>query len=157
MSFRLLLEAAQAQSLADKLAPTEVAIWESYCRSFSVRFSTPLLQVMAMDPFFVVQQVNSDQLSEFEPEERLDDLRDMLGHLSDPSYDAKREQAIREELRQLEEQEAERLREGREIHPSLKKDKRVIAKEEPKPKELPKSGGIRMDLINQLNNQDKEG
>ena len=73
----------------------------------------------------------------------------------DKDYDIKRERAIREELRQIEEREKLRLERGEAVHPSLEKDKRVIAKEEPKP--LPRSGGINMDLVNKLNNSDKEG
>lgn len=157
MSFRDLIDTATAIALADKLHPTEEAVWARYCREFSIRFSTPLVEVRAMDPLFVITEVNAENLSDFNPEEQLDALLDMLGSLQDPNYDAKREQSIREELRELAEQDQLRREEGRAIHPSLEKDKRVIVKEEHKPTELPKAGGLNMEAIRRLNNQDSEG
>lgn len=159
MSFRDLLDTASAQSLADHLSPTEISVYERYCREYSSRFHTALTDVMTLDPYFVVRMVNSDNLSEFNAEERMEDLFDMLGSLSDENYDQKREKAIREEMRQIEEREKLRLERGEAIHPSLAKDKRVITKEgeAPKPKELPKSGGLNLSAINRLNNSDNEG
>ncbi len=108
-----------------------------------------------MDFLFVANQVAADNLSSLDIDERLPEIFEMIYSLQDPSYDAKKEAAIREEMRQIEEREEQRLREGRAIHPSLEKDKRVIDKEELRP--LPKQGGINFGLINQLNNKDKEG
>jgi hypothetical protein len=156
MSFRTLIDTAQCLALADKLHPTEEAVWERYCREFSTRFSTPLMEVRSMDPLFVLTQVNGDNLSDFNPEENMESLMEMIGSLSDPEYDLKKERAIREENRQIEERERLRLERGEAIHPSMEKDKRVITKEQP-PKELPKSGGLNMSAINRLNNQDREG
>jgi hypothetical protein len=157
MSFRDLLTTSQILALSEKLHPDEIAVYERYCREFSTRFSTPLLEVRALDPLFVLTQVSCDDLANFNPDENLDALLDMIGSLSDKNYDQKREAAIREEMRLIEEREAERLEKGEAVHASLeKKDKRVIAPDQPKP-QMPKSGGINMGLINQLNNSDKEG
>ena len=157
MSFRDILEAGQALALADKLHPTEEAIWAHYCREFSTRFHTPLLEVRNYNPLFVIQEVNGDNLSDFNPEEQIESLMEMIGTLSDREYDIKKERAIREEMRQIEEREKLRIERGEAIHSSLEKDKRIIAKEQPPvPKELPKSGGVNMALINQLNSSDKE-
>lgn len=157
MSFRDLIDTSAALALADKLQPTEVSIWERYCRDFSVNFATPLLEVHKLDPLFVMREVNALNLSDFEPEENIERLFEIVGSLSDPDYDHKKEMALKEEIRQIEEREAKRLKNNEPVHESLGKDKRVIAKEESKPKELPKSGGINMGLINKLNNQDREG
>lgn len=156
MSFRTLIETAQSLAIADKLAPTEIAIWERYCREFSTRFSTPLLEVQKMDPLFVMTQVSGDNLSDFNPEENMQSLWEMLGSLSDPNYDINKERAIQDEMRQIQEREEKRLKEGRPIHESLGRNKKVITKDQ-LPKELPKSGGLNMDAIRRLNNQDKEG
>jgi hypothetical protein len=157
MSLRDLLDTAQTISLAARLVPDEAAVWQRYCRSYSKKFSEPLSQVLQMDPLTVITAVFSDQLDDWEPEENMESLRDLLGHLSDADYDSKKEAAIREEMAQIEEREAERIREGRAVHSSMEKDKRVIVKDELPKKELPKSGGINMGLINKLNNQDREG
>lgn len=157
MPFRDLLETAQSLALADKLQPNEVAVWEYYCREFSTKFSTPLLEVRNLDPLFVIKEVSSLNLSELNVEEHLIEVQEMIASLLDPEYDVHKERAIREELRQVQEREEERLREGKAIHPSLEKDKRVITKEDTLPKNLPKSGSLNMNLINQLNNSNKEG
>lgn len=154
MSFRSILDTASAQALADHLSPTEISVWERYCREYSTRFHTPLLATMDLDPYFVARMVNSDNLADFNAEERLEELFDMLGHLNDENYDTKKEKAIRDEMAQIQAREEERLREGRAIHSSLEKDKRVIAKDQPK--ELPKSGGLNISAINRLNNSDNE-
>jgi hypothetical protein len=156
MSFRDLLDTASAQALADHLNPSEISVWEKYCREYSTRFHTPLLAVMDLDPLFVTRMVNSDNLTDFNAEERLEDLHDIVGQLKDPEWDSKKEKAIREELRQIEERERQRVERGEAIHPSLEKDKRVITKDQPS-KELPRSGGLNMSAINRLNNQDREG
>ena len=152
MSFRDLLDTASAQALADHLSPTEISVWERYCREFSTKFHTPLVEVQSMDPLFVVKQVNANNLEDFNAEERLPDLLDMLGSLSDPDYDAKKERAIREEMRGIEEQEAERIKNNEPVHHSLVKDKRVITKEQP-PKELPKSGGVNFSYLENYENE----
>jgi hypothetical protein len=158
MSFRDLVDTASASALADHLYPTETSVWNRYCREYSTRFHTPLTEVFALDPYLVLYQVNADNLSDFNAEERVDELRDILGSISDPNYDAKKEQAIREEMRQIEEREKLRLERGEAVHSSLEKDKRVFVKEElSNSKPLPKSGGLNLGLINKLNNQDTEG
>ena len=162
MNFRDLIDTASSLALSDHLSPTEISVWERYCRDFSSKFATPLLEVRAMDPLFVLQQVSADNLSEFNAEENMENLFEMLGSLADPDYDIKKERAIREEMAQIEEREAERIREGRAVHSSMEKDKRVISadqppKEKPPVQQLPKSGGLNMSAINRLNNQDNEG
>lgn len=156
MSFRDLIDTSAALALSEKLFLTEEAVWERYCREFSIKFSTPLMQVRELDPLFVMTQVNCENLAAFEPEENMDQLWEMLGQLKDKDYDHKKEMAIREEMRQIEEREKQRLENGEAIHKSLEKDKRIIAKD-PIPKDMPKNGGINMGLINKLNNQDREG
>lgn len=157
MSFRDLLDTASSLALSDLLSPTEISTWEKYCREYSSRFHTELLSVMDLDPLFVIQQVSADNLSGLDIEERLPEIFEMIYSLQDENYDSKKEAAIREEMRQIEEKEKLRLERGEAIHSSLAKDKRVIVKDELPKKELPKSGGINMGLINKLNNQDREG
>lgn len=155
MSFRELLETSQAIALADKLHPTEVSIWHRYCREFSKKFNVSLVETLKLDPEFVFTQVYSDQLSDWEPEEQIDNIRDLLGSLSDPDYDASKERAYREEMQQILEEEKERLEEGRAIHESLEK-KTFGEKPKEQNKELPKSGGINMNLINQLRDENEK-
>jgi len=163
MSFIDVLQTAQALALADKLQASEISVYEDYCRRYSQKFYTPLLEVMALDPAFVIKMVYADQLSDWDKEERIDDLRDLLGHLSDPDYDQKKEQAIRDEMRRIVEDEADRVRTGRSIHKSL--EKKVIKSFEeatsentkPEAEKLPSQGGLNFEAIRRLNNSENEG
>ena len=148
MSFRDLIESSQATALANKLNPNEYEIWLRFCREYSKRFNTPLKQVMQEDPEWVITQIYSDNFSDWNVEEKLYDILDIIGSLSDPEYDVKVERAKREELEKIIQEERDRLARGESIHTSLNKNK--------KKKELPKSGGINLDLIKQLEKDEKE-
>jgi hypothetical protein len=156
MFFRELLETAQSVALAGRLNPTEVVVYEKVCREYSKTFHTELMKVYELPFEFVVTQIYADRLDNWSEEEQRDDFLDLYGSLADPDYDANKERAHREEMRKILEEEQLRLQEGRAIHPSLENKK---AKEEKKlpPKEIPKSGGINMDLIKQLQNRETEG
>jgi hypothetical protein len=157
MSFRSLLETSQALSLADRVSTTEEAVWHRYCRIYSKTFSEPLSQVLTMDPLTVLTAVFSDQLDEWDLTERIEDIQDLLGGLLDPSYDINKEKAHREMMKKLVDQDKERLKQGKAIHESLEPKKVKEAKSvSTAPVELPKSGGINMGLIRQLQNDDKE-
>jgi hypothetical protein len=155
MSLRDLLEASQALSLADRLSPTEEAVWHRY---YSKTFSEPLSQVLTMDPLTVLTAVFSDQLDEWDVSERIEDIQDLLGGLLDPSYDINKEKAHREMMKKLIDDDKERLKNNLPIHESLAPKKLAESKTIPTelPKELPKSGGLNMGLIRQLQNEEKE-
>ena len=154
MSFRDIVDFCQLSALSAKLQPDEVDYWHYYCREYSKRFHEPLSKVKEMNPELVLSEVFADQLSDWDVEERFEDILDLVGSLSDPEYDMKKERAFREETRKMVEEDRQRIKEGRAVHSSLEKDKRVIVKEAPR--ELPKSGGLNMGLINQLNQANKE-
>ena len=153
------METSQAIALERRLLPSEQAVWAKICREFSKRFHTPLLEVHGMNPEFILTELYSDNLDEWDLEERLPDLEDIVGSLSDPDYDAAKERAFREETRKMVEEERERLKNNRPIHSSLEKDKHVFQKEQPQaepPKDFPKSGGLNMNLLKQLANDETE-
>jgi len=155
MSFRELLETSQSIAISNRLLPDEQAIWNKYCREFSKRFNTSLTEVHKLSPEFVLTELFSDYLADWDVEDKLEDIFDMIGSLKDPGYDAAKEKAIRDELKKLEEDERLRLEENRPVHDSL-----VVKKFGDKPKEekveLPKSGGINSELIRRLQNDDNE-
>jgi hypothetical protein len=136
------------------LLPNEEAVWHKYCRAYSKAFSEPLSQVLKMEPLIVLTTVFSDQLDEWDVEERHEELNDLVCSLQDPEYDSKKERAIRDELRKIQEEEDDRLANNLSVHPSLEKGKK--ATQDKSNKELPKSGGINMGLLNRLINSDNE-
>ena len=157
MNFNELMESAQAIALESKLRPDELATWNLTCREFSKRFHTPLLEVHKLDPMFVMTELYSDQLADWDSEERIDDLTDLLGSLTDPEYDVKKERTFREEMRRIMEDEEERVKSGRAVHESLEPKSFGEKPKDEAPNKLPASGGINMDLIKQLQNEESEG
>jgi hypothetical protein len=160
MSFRDLIESSQAIALAEKLHPDDVANWHYFCREYSKTFFTPLHEVLKFDPQFVITQMYAEIFSKLDPEEQFEEIGDIINSLSDPEFDIKRERAYREEMRRIVEEENERLERGESVHPSLDKGKALAAQPEPSNeilKDLPKSGGLNMDVIRRLQNQDREG
>jgi hypothetical protein len=157
VSFRDVLQTAQAIALVNKLYPDDLAIYERACREYSKRFSTELCKVHELDFEFVARQLYSENLESWDLQEQMDDVLDLLGSLSDPDYDANKERALRDEDRRIIEEEQERLRNNESIHPSLDKGKEKFGEQAELPKnELPKSGGINMELIKQLQNEEQE-
>jgi hypothetical protein len=153
MSFSEILELAQAQALSDRLHPTEISVYEKFCREYSKLFSTPLHEVLDMSMEHVLKNLFSDSLAQWSTEDDLDQFLDLVGSLQDPEYDAKKEKQRREEMRNIEEQEALRIKENRPIHESLvpKQPKAEV------PKQLPKSGGINMEALRHIQNEESEG
>lgn len=149
MTFRDLLETTQAIALSNRLNPTEEAVYTRYCREFSKRFSMSLIEVYDLNPEFVLTELFSDYLSDWDTDERMEDFLDLHGSLSDQDYDAKKERDYREQMRRILEEERLRVKEKRPIHESM-------SPKQTQKKEIPKSGGINMDLIKQLQNEEKE-
>jgi hypothetical protein len=155
--FKDLIETAQILALQDRLIATEASIWHKSCREYSKRFHEPLSQVLNLDPLHVLTELYADQLSEWNLEEQIEDLKDLIGSIEDPNYDIEKERADRESLKKLEEEEAERILENRPIHESVEKEKYKFNKEDAKtmPKALPKSGGINFNAIRHLQSEEQ--
>lgn len=162
MFLKEMAETAQSVALACKLYPTETSIYERVCREYSKLFYTELTKVYELNPEFVFTQVYANNFDSWDEEERLPDIYDLIGSLSNPDWDADKERTIREENEKIVEQEKQRIRKGKAVHESLEKDKMKFVKEEEKPiektppKELPKSGGINFELIKHLQNEERE-
>jgi len=162
VSMKEIAETAQAIALSTKLSPTESSIYERMCREYSKLFFTELTKVHELPMEFVFNQIYANSFDKWDEEERLNDIFDVIGSLSNPDYDAQKERALREEMQRILEEENKRVEEKRAIHPALEKDKTKFVKQEEKPienlipKELPKSGGVNMALIRQLQNDETE-
>lgn len=120
MDFRDLLDLCQSEALANRFSPTEKSIWESHCRTYSKKFHTPLSQVLEMTPEHVMSNVYEDQLSDIDPEEKIEDLLDWIYALEDPSYERKKEEDLDEFVKKAEREEEQRLTSGTAIHSSIK-------------------------------------
>ena len=161
MSLFDLIDSIKSPALANRLYQNEAAYWRKICRQYSKAFSVSLQEVYNMDPEKVCLDLFEDQLQELDLDENLNDIEDLLNSLKDPNYNIEKERKMREEMAKIVEEEERRLAAHEPIHPSLKGQKthqnRVNSGTQKGNQELPKSGGINMDVINRLANEEKEG
>lgn len=143
-----LLELAQARAIFNKLKPTEASVWRGVMREYSRSFSTPLHEVIKLDPEVVLLNLYEYQFDALDLEEDADfnRLMDTLHKLEDPDYDANHDKEEEEYNKKAVLEEEERLKKK-----ALKKKVPV----EDKPKELPKAGGINLGYL--ANNPKDEG
>jgi hypothetical protein len=121
MDFDEILDAASAEAIATQLEPTAASTWRKICRTYSKKFNTPLPQVLALNPEEVALQVFEDNLDERDDEDNLiEHLLDLIYTMSDPEYAEKKSVELEQFIQETREEEAERLKEGRPIHPSLR-------------------------------------
>jgi hypothetical protein len=167
MSFKDLIDFCSADALANSMEPTEDAVWKSICREYSTKFHTPLHLVLnALDPELVISQVYASRLENVDHEENLDSILDSIYTMEDPTYSkdkAAEQQAFDE---QAEKDENERLERGESLFKHLisrstknnaTKMKQILKKKTPKPKPMPKQGGIDMDKLAHLAAEEEEG
>ena len=150
------IKTAKAEAILRKFNPTEESQYRKSCREYSKIFNMPLDKVFDMDPYTIYFDLFSEQIEKVKLDDvdNINDILDQLHSIKDPDYDAAKEKAYRKELQDIVEEEERRLALGEAIHPSLEKkdsSKPIQAK-----KEIPKSGGINMDLIKQLQNEENE-
>ena|ERR1035437_7158625 len=159
INFRDLLDLCRAESLANLMEPTESSIWRSICREYSTKFHTPLNLVMdKLDPYFVILNVYEQQLESFDLDENLEQILDTAYSLADPNYSKQKEEEQKSFDEQAEKEEKERVESGESLLTYLarksSKNKKK-AKKAPKAKKMPKSGGINMEALSHLQEEDQ--
>jgi hypothetical protein len=152
MDFKELTEYCQALALASKLSPDEAAVWRYMCRTYSRKFSTPLAQVIEMDPEHVILNVYEDQMDELDTEENLEKFLDIVYGLEDPEYEAQKRSELDEFISKAEAEEQERVKKKKPIHPALRFESEVSTKntsenEEVLPPNTPQGGSINLSYL----------
>lgn len=122
MTLDELLDCAYAEALSNKLAPSPEASWRNICRRYSKAFSTPLHVVYSLPHEDVALAVFESNLEDLDPDEHLEKLLDLIYELGDPSYAKQKEEELAEFIADAAQQEKERLKANKPIHPSLAKD-----------------------------------
>lgn len=154
IEFKEILEACQAEAIANKFEPTESSVWRALCRTYSSLFHTPLHLVLEMDVEHVVLNVYESQAEDLDIEDyqKLEHIMDTLQTINDPEYERVKAGEQAEFDRRAEEEEAERIKAGRPVYQGKKKNtfKKPSAPEDKKPK----GGMVNLDY---LSKQDSEG
>ena len=153
LEFKDLLDFCQAEAIANKLQPTEASVYRALCRSYSKMFHTPLREVLDMDAEHVILNVYEEQLESADEEkyEHLEKMIDTIYQIEDPNYERTKSEAFEEDIAMYEREEAERIRLGKPIHPSLAKKGEPTLVPEP---ELPKHGSIDLSYLEKLDQED---
>lgn len=148
LQFKDLTEYCQALAVAGKLSPDEESVWRYFCRVYSQKFNTPLVQVLEMEPEHVILNVYESQMDDLDTDENLDRMLDIIYGLEDPEYEASKKEELNSFIEQAEKEEKERLSKNKPIHPALRYESEVSLKNTPEneaaTKEAPKSGGINL-------------
>lgn len=110
-----IIEICRVEAIAYKLQPDQASIWRNFCRDYSKLFHTELHLVLAMSPEFVISQVLEERLDEINPVERREDLMDRIYLAEDPDYESTKEKELQDFIKDAEEEEEERIRNGRPV------------------------------------------
>jgi len=154
VSYKDLLDLCQVEAIAAKLAPDELAIHRYYCRQYSKLFHTPLHVAQSLDPALVIRAVIEDRLDGEDEMDEIEKYLDVVYMVEDPEYVTQRQQQEEDYLAQAQEEEAERVRLGKPIHPALKGESTLVPDAPPKTN-LPKSGGINMAALKHLESEEQ--
>lgn len=147
ISFKDILDTAQSEAIADKLQPTERSIYEYFCRQYATNFSTPLSVVFGMDAVEVIRQVLSHRMDSEDEDEQLEKYLDTIYGIEDPEYEKIKEQELADFIENAREDDEERRRLGKPIHPAMAKEGGLPTPPEPPKSKFPKSGGIDLSYL----------
>lgn len=162
IEFKDLADYCQALALANKLHPTDEAIYRSFCRQYSRSFHTPLHQVLDLDPIVVMTAIYEDQLEEISLDDNMEQIMDLIYQLEDPEYAQQKRDELKQFIKDSEEEEEERIEMGKPIHRALADENEVSLKKDtsevpPTPnKKLPQGGGINLSYLEREENGSNE-
>lgn len=121
IDFKEFLETLQAEAILNKLNPTEETIWYSIARSYSQKFSTPLKEVLEMDPAHVISQHYGAQLDDVDAEENAEKLLELVNTIKNPNYEKEKNGDLEDFVKQAEEEEKQRIKKGAPVPTTTKK------------------------------------
>lgn len=149
LTFKDIVDTFQAEAIANHLSPTEESVLRSIYRSYAYKFNTPLHEVYKLEFDFIAINLYESQLENVDALENLEEITDMIRGIEDPEYQKNKEEALQEDISIYEEMEEARVMNKK---PIWRKSQPVVPVEEP-PKELPKSGGINLSYLEDLDNE----
>jgi hypothetical protein len=152
VDFLELIKMCRAEALAGKLYPTAESQWRFFCRQYSQRFSTPLEQVLNLDPEHVILHVLETQTDDIDVEENIEQIMEKIYQIADPNYDAKVKKEQDDFDKKALEEEEERLRLNKPVHPSerntlLPKAPQKEPEIQAPPAHLPKEGYLDLSYL----------
>jgi hypothetical protein len=119
-----ILDCASACAIANQLEPTAESTYRKICRSYSQKFNTPLHEVYGLDIETVALNVFESNLDERNGEENMNEhLLDLIYSMSDPDYQEEKSKELEEFIERSRIEEADRIKAGRPIHPSMRNDR----------------------------------
>jgi|SRR5581483_4925765 len=153
MEFKDLLDYCKAIAIQSLISPTQESIWRAICRAYSKKFNTPLHIVEQLDPQKVMIAEFEDQLSQFNLEEDIHVLLDLIYTLEDPEYEREKREELSQFIKQAEKEDIARIKAGKPIHKALKDEKNIADLVEEEAKKMPKGGSINLSYLEKEENQ----
>lgn len=163
-NFQILLNTLRAESIADKIYPSEESIWRYMCRQYSKAFFTPLHIVNELPIEEVVKAVYEHQLDNVEVDDNIEYLMEQIYRIEDPEYDADKEKELQEFIRQAEEEEEARLAMNKPVHKEAESNpldmaskktisEKTVLETEEIPPGLPKEGFLDLSYLEDSENE----
>ena len=160
LNFKDLLDYAQAEAISCAFEGTELSVWRAICRSYSVKFSTPLhlLTDGTVNPEDILLNVFESQLENADLEKDCESLLEKIRILENPLYEKEKEADLDAFVKKVQEEERERIKKGEPVRGPTsvstesmdgKVDNKNTSEKEPI-QEPPKSGGLDMSKFSHL-------
>ena len=130
MSLQDVIDSIRAGAISDLLMPTEEYVWRRFCRAYSKTFHTPLHQVLEMEPAEVILAIEEERYEGIDITDKAEELLEIIYSIEDPNYEFLKKKELEEIDKKIMEDEAERIRLGKPIHPAMKSTENSIFKNE---------------------------
>ena len=151
INFKEIIDACQAEALANKLSPSEDSVYRSLTRRYSKRFNVSLATVRLMSIHDILLDLYEDQLEDIDTDDHLEDFKESIRKIKDPNYEENEEAAMDDFEEQALREEEERIKAGKPVHHSLRKqaslEKRVSEVPEAKSEKNPTGGFIDLSYL----------
>ena len=112
MDFKELTDYCQSLAILTKLEPNAESVWRSICRSYSIKFSTPLHLCLEgqVDPETILLNLYEEELEAKDAEEIIESLLDLIYRIEDPEYEKAKEDDLQDFIAASKLQEVERVK-----------------------------------------------
>lgn len=135
-TFKDIIDYCRMEAYNSVMLPTESSVWRSFCREYSTKFHTPLLEVEEkLDPEHVIRHVLESQMEGIELEEHIESMMDTIYTVADPNYSAEKAREQQDFDERTVKEEEERKARGESLFDYLRRNsvKKKVKAEMAKP------------------------
>lgn len=149
-TFQDLLTACQAEAIDSVLNPTEEYIYRKMCRSYSIKFNTPLHEVYKLGISHIARNIFETMYEDIDLEEDIEQLLMTIKKIENPNYSAEDDEELDDFVKKIEEQEKQKKKNP----PKKKTIIKTLETQKVKKDEL-KSGSINLGYLESLESEEE--